>query len=410
MGPRPDSRYNSSSHLDLGLHQLIQFVDDLKSPFHNAAIEQPPLPTEDDGPKLSFSRAYSLALAPQIIYTRSALLPVLLSTKVYRQLEFLAVGSWWLYTPESPPDTNPEVSDSARVEDATLASKGRLTRIPSGREDVFADQSLDIRSKRALMKFLRFVADYENQPEIWEAHRQAPFPEFLSIQFKLPAASHSTLLALTLSPSAPLETTTEFALPRIARHLRSMGLFGPGFGAVIPKWGGLAEIAQVSCRAGAVGGGTYVLGKRVTKIEVKSECANVASDTDTIPSQVFDTTLASEDGVDVVSAACIVGSDEDLPSASTSSQDARQSARRSISIISSRLESLFPPLAEGAPAPAGAVVVFPAGSLSDGGAQSATDSPVHILAHTSDTGECPDGQSKSVYYVHLCKSIYFRLP
>ncbi|KAJ9635467.1 Rab proteins geranylgeranyltransferase component A [Coniosporium tulheliwenetii] len=366
--------------------------DEPKSSFRNAAIVQPSFPTGSNGPKLSFSRAYSLALAPQIIYTRSALLPVLLSSKVYRQLEFLAVGSWWLYTPDSS-DAASEASGSTRDEDSKPASKGRLTRIPSGREDVFADQSLDIRSKRALMKFLRFVADYENQPELWEAARQAPFPEFLSTQFKLPAASHDMLLALTLSPAAPLQTTTEYALPRIARHLRSIGLFGPGFGAVIPKWGGLAEIAQVSCRAGAVGGGTYVLGKRVMEIEVKSESADDAGTIDTSPPQAFNTTLVGEDGTDVVSTACIVGSDEDLSSSSAPSQDAQQSARRSISIVSSHLEPLFPPLAEGAPAPAGAVVVFPAGSLSDSGVESATDPPVHVLAHTSDTGECPDGQS-----------------
>ena len=38
-------------------------------------------------------------------------------------------------------------------------------------------------------------------------------------------------------------------------------MFDPGFGSVISKWSGLVEIAQVACRAGAVGGGVYVLNK-----------------------------------------------------------------------------------------------------------------------------------------------------
>ena len=70
-------------------------------------------------------------------------------------------------------------------------------------------------------------------------------------------------MALALSSAHPSQTATEYALPRIARHLRSIGVFGPGFGAVIPKWGGLSEVSQVSCRACAVGGGVYVLGKGV---------------------------------------------------------------------------------------------------------------------------------------------------
>jgi len=53
---------------------------------------------------------------------------------------------------------------------------------------------------------------------------------------------------------------------------------------------------------------------------------------------------------------------------------------------------LFPPIADEAPPPASAVVVFPSGSLPSN-TVAAEIPPVHIYVHSSDTGECPAGQS-----------------
>jgi len=300
--------------------------------------------------KLGFSRAYSLALSPQIIYARSTLLQHLVSSRVYRQLEFLAVGSWWVYASEG--------------------TTKQLLKVPNGREDVFQDHQLDFKAKRALMKFLRFISEYEEQTEVWDDFRQQPFPTFLSEQFKIPATLQGPLLALTLSPSGSSQTTTEYALPRIATHLRSIGVFGAGFGAVIPKWGGLAEISQVSCRACAVGGGVYVLGKGLTP----------NTGTETTPEG--DVKLHLKDG-EAVTAKWVVGG-----SSSTAEEDAYC---KSTTIVASTLAPLFPPIAEEAPAPASAVVVFPSGSLSLDDADGELP-PVHIYVHSSDTGECPSGQ------------------
>jgi RAB protein geranylgeranyltransferase component A len=317
---------------------------------------------------LSSSRAYSLALSPQLIYARSTLLQYLVSSRVYRQLEFLAVGSWWVFATDTADETS--VSDSS-------TPSGKLLKVPNGREDVFQDHDLDFKAKRALMKFLRFIGEYEEQTEVWEEFRQQPFPTFLSQQFKVPAALQGPLLALTLSPSPSHQTTTEYALPRIARHLRSIGVFGAGFGAVIPKWGGLAEISQVACRACAVGGGVYVLGKGLS-----SPSEEPAETTES------GTKLRLKDG-EVITAKWIVGG-----STSTAPED---SYCRSMAIVSSPLTLLFPPIAEEAPAPASAVVVFPSGSLSLS-SQAEDLPPVQIFVHSSDTGECPTGQSKFTTY------------
>ncbi|GME53044.1 uncharacterized protein LTHEOB_1611 [Neofusicoccum parvum] len=279
---------------------------------------------------------------------------VLVSSKVYRQLEFLAVGSWWVYTA----DTEAQAEPSDETGEGSGAA-GRLMKVPSGREDVFADESIDFKAKRLLMKFLRFVADYENQEElVWHDYRAIAFSDFLSDHFKIPKNLQEPLLALTLSLETPQNTTTEYALPRIANHLRSIGVFGPGFACVIPKWGGLAEISQVACRAQAVGGGIYVLGQGVTKVDTDS---NAPTETDEEASQPRISALLTEG--DTISTRWIVGSNDDLPSHVESPSAGAVSFSRSISIVSSALQALFPPLAEGAPAPAGAVVFFPTGSL-----------------------------------------------
>jgi RAB protein geranylgeranyltransferase component A len=343
---------------------LIFATGSATAAFSDVTIVKPNA-TDADGsrPALSHSRAYSLSLSPQVIYARSTLLQYLVSSRVYRQLEFLAVGSWWVY--------------ASNTGDETLASEsstqsGKLLKVPNGREDVFQDHEIDFKAKRALMKFLRFISEYEEQSEVWDEHRQQPFSAFLSQQFKIPTVLQGPFVALTLSPAPSTQTTTEYALPRIARHLRSIGVFGAGFGAVIPKWGGLAEISQVSCRACAVGGGVYVLGK------------GLQSEDETTEKTESGTKLRLKDG-EVVTAKWIVGG--------TTSPAPEDSCCRSMSIISSPLAPLFPPIAEDAPAPASAVVVFPSGSITLD-MQAEDPPPVQIFVHSSDTGECPAGQSK----------------
>jgi len=40
---------------------------------------------------------------------------------------------------------------------------------------------------------------------------------------------------------------------------------------MVPKWGSSAKISQVACRAGAVGGGVYVLGVGARRLETITE-------------------------------------------------------------------------------------------------------------------------------------------
>ena len=290
---------------------------------------------------------------------------------MYRQLEFLAVGSWWVYS----------VTSSSTDGEEPL-QHGQLLKVPNGREDVFQDQILDFKAKRALMKFLRFISEYEEQLEVWEQYRQQPFTAFLSQQFKVPETLYAPLLTLTLSTASPNQTTTEFALPRIARHLQSIGVYGAGFGSVIPKWGGLSETTQVACRASAVGGGVYVLPKSLSN-NVDDHVVEAAVEPLTDTNHGIK--LRLKDGESIATHWMVKEG---------SYESAQPSAFcKSITIVSSSLAPLFPPIAEDAPRPACAVVVFPSGSLVEVDEENELP-PVHVFVHSNETGECPAGQSK----------------
>lgn len=357
-------------------------------PFRNAVLQKPE--QKPDGLKLGFSRAYSLALSPHLLYTRSNLLPALVSSKVYRQLEFLAVGSWYYYQDET--DTagtqgESDVSDHLRC----------FRRIPGGREDVFSDKSIDLRTARFLMRFLKIAADADNHAGILDEWGDRPFPEYLASVQKMPPFMQEPLLALTLSPFPPKDTSTAFALSEIHRHLTSIGMFGPGFGSVIPKWGGLAEVAQVACRAGAVGGGVYVLGKGIRRIESPSSSGAEAdaSHPESLPTNAGLLSVQLDDD-STIPARYVVGTFENLgPDTSNDPPRSTNSSwvERSITIISSPLSPLFPqPDLDSAPPPACTMIIFPAGSLDSEATQ--LHAPIHLAIHSSDTGECPAGQCK----------------
>jgi RAB protein geranylgeranyltransferase component A len=280
-------------------------------------------------------------------------LKALVSSKVYRQIEFQALGAWWIY------------------------SDHKLIRVPTSREDVaFADSSIDLRSRRAVMKILRFIVSYEEQLETWQPFAKSSFKSFLMEHFKLKPEQTMIVdlfLGLTLSTQAPAETLTEDALSRVARHIKCIGQLGAGFNAVLPKWGGLAEITQVACRAQAVGGGVYVLGTGVSDV--------AESDDADYPLQVR---LSNGD---VVKAKHFVSSDQDVSTNRPDAATADEVVHKSVSVISNPLKSLLPPVNESV-ASAGTVIVFPEKSFSP------DSRSAYLIIHGSTTGECPQDQSR----------------
>ncbi|KAK4945142.1 Rab proteins geranylgeranyltransferase component A [Elasticomyces elasticus] len=345
--------YYGGNDAGLSLQDAEDWVEDLKSHpvtvFKDASISKP----SDDilGP----SRSYTLSLNPQIIYAQSKFLPTLVSSKIHAQLEFLAVGSWWVHR------------------------HGALHKIPSTREDVFNDESLSMKDKRGLMKFLRYVlqdGDETTTPLENEAHMS--LQTALETTFKVPASLQSPLLALALSPVPATSIPFDKALARIRRHMRSMGYFGPGFGAVIAKYGGNSEISQVACRAGAVGGGVYLLGQELRTFDTDPAGTNDA-DTDPFLQGIL------ADGTKIKSR-FLAGTFDDIPNMdpALTRENPSNAVWRSINIVADPLQSLFPQTSDNGPIPAAAIVLVDTGE--------ADKSPIYLQIHSEDTGECPNRQ------------------
>ena len=195
-------------------------------------------------------------------------------------------------------------------------------------------------------------------------------------KFNIPPSLQAPILALALSPDVAAETDFQIAMQHIQRHLRSIGYFGPGFGAVIAKYGGNAEIAQVACRAQAVGGGVYLLGHGIESIQ---------RDQNTTDEKLINLTLS--DGT-LVRCRRLVGMSDDLPSMTSDARSmtgTETEILHSISIVSDPLKTLFPATSENGPVPAAAIV------LVDEAADTAAP-PIYLQVHSEDTGECPTGQ------------------
>ncbi|KAL6854248.1 GDP dissociation inhibitor domain-containing protein [Trichoderma novae-zelandiae] len=353
------NEYYGEAEAVLSLQEVDEWAARRQSGDGDGVFAAAKVTRSDDGESLS-PRGYSLALAPQLIHTRSELLAKLVSSKAFRQLEFLAVGSFYIFQP-SPTDS----------------SAPSLSRIPSTREDVFANTTISVKAKRGLMKFLKFVLDYTSEPQtdVWKPHADDSLASFLAAEFKLEPDLQAYVTTLTLSLDGNI--TTEAGLAAIHRHITSMGVFGPGFAAVYPKWGGLSEIAQVGCRAGAVGGAVYMLGVGIKDVQKASSTAEMP--------EALDLVLSND--MPVRSRTLVKGL----------GRPARESRRlsRLTAIVNSSLPTLFEAVSEG-PAPAVAVVAIPAGTrLGEDGASTAC--PIYALAHSSDTGECPRGQCKFLY-------------
>lgn len=353
-----------------------------REPYEDVSIYSPPAPP-NLSTKLSKPRAYTLSLSPQLIYSRSKLLPTLVSSKVYRQLEFQAVGSWWIY--RSPGRSG---ADTSNPSDGASAG---LDCVPRSREDVFTDDNISLKSKRTLMKLLRHITQSSQDDDVPDEGEDLdlPFADYLTSKFHIPSELQYPLLSLSLSQSAPQQASASYVIPRIKRHLASIGVFGPGFGSVLAKYGGGSEISQVGCRALAVGGGVYVLNRGIREIQVPEG----RDKDDSKDNRVL---LKLADG-EQVRTAFLVGSQWDLPTEAKDDSTTYHKVARSITVVSSPLEILFPVTSDGGPIPAGAVVLIPGNALSE----KKDLPPVYLIVHSSETGECPAGQCKFPFLISL---------
>lgn len=343
------------------------------------------------------------------------MLSAIVSSRLHAQLEFQAVGPWWIFKDDGKDESQPREQGDRGSErealrfDSTTQINQKLHKIPSTREDVFADDLLTTRDKRSLMKFLRSVLfEQESEPALEVDHSDGEtLSSQLTAQFGLAPSLHPPLLALSLSYDAGSAVRSKPAVSRIRRHLRSIGTFGPGFGAVMAKYGGGAEIAQVACRASAVGGAVYALGHRLEKV--------IDLGRNSIESQPSAEAIASLEFAtgEKLKSCFVVGCAEDFPAGVANEASGRRSKdlvrmMHSICIVSSTLEHLLPPTSEDGPVPAAAMVIdmgdHQKGTPSQTSHASVSEIlPVYMLVHSSESGECPVGQSKFYRLAFACR-------
>ncbi|QLL34137.1 hypothetical protein HG536_0F04630 [Torulaspora globosa] len=284
------------------------------------------------------SRDFGLDLAPKILFAKSDLLSVLVNSRVHQYLEFQSLSSFHTYENDS------------------------FEKLTNTKQEIFTDQNLPLMTKRNLMKFIKFVLNWEEQPEIWEPYSNRPIGDMLVEKFKLDKPQVFELM-FSIGLCYNMHTKTPEVLQRIRRYLSSFDVYGP-FSVLYSKYGGPGELSQGFCRSAAVGGAMYKLNESLASYDPSSKIAYF------------------NDGSKVSVTEKVVISPTQAPKYNQNAPEQKYEIHRLTCIVEKSCEEWF---TEGESA---AVVVFPPGSLKSGN-QEVVQS--FILGSGSET--CPKGTS-----------------
>ncbi|KZV63241.1 FAD/NAD(P)-binding domain-containing protein [Peniophora sp. CONT] len=322
-----------------------------------------------------FARHYSLSLAPALLPSTGPFLSALISSGVSRY------GAYRL------------------LERVAVFDGGALRAVPASKEDVFKAAELSLLDKRRLMRFLTFAAgEFEGKQEL-VGKETMPFVDFLNSAYSIgDKLAHAIAYALAFCASAD-EPTLPY-LTRLRSYLRSSGRYGPS-PFLVGHYGGLGEIAQGFCRAAAVAGAVYILGRSsidVRRIEDGKYAFKLNEIPDTLTADIL------------LSAPDLLPANLSAPTLSNSSTpvDETEAVARAVLILDGPLS--FPPTSGSAStttdtedadhAEAGgedeveektvdtAVIVFPPGALPGG----SPDAAVHAFITGQGTMSAPAGK------------------
>ncbi|CAE6477008.1 unnamed protein product [Rhizoctonia solani] len=186
------------------------------------------------------SRQYSLSLTPHLIPATGPFIAALVNSGVSRYGSFVLPKRVVVRTQEG------------------------FKNVPANKQDVFRDKAIGLVQKRRLIKFLMFASgEFEGSSEL-DGKETIPLLEFVQEVFGIDKELAEALsYAVAFCVNAKDQTLP--ALLRTRTYLRSVGRYGPS-PFLIGHYGGAGELAQGFCRTCAVGGGTYVLGRKVMSI------------------------------------------------------------------------------------------------------------------------------------------------
>ncbi|CAH1777558.1 unnamed protein product [Owenia fusiformis] len=190
-------------------------------------------------------RKFNLDLAPKILFSRGAMVELLISSDIAKYCEFKTV---------------------TRV---LTHMDGNIKMTPCSRADVFANKEISMIEKRMMMKFLTFCMEYEKHPSEYEGHEGKTFAEFLSIKKLSPNLQHYILNAISM---ATKQTPLKEGLSKTQKFLQSLGRYG-NTAFLWPLYGS-GEIPQCFCRMCAVFGGIYCLRMAAQSVILDSNCSH----------------------------------------------------------------------------------------------------------------------------------------
>lgn len=284
------------------------------------------------------SRDFGVDLAPKILFAKSDLLSILVKSRVHQYLEFQSLSNFHTFESDN------------------------FEKLTNSKQEIFTDQKLPLMTKRNLMKFIKFVLNWEDKPEVWKPYSERPIYELLVDKFQLQRPQIFELM-FSIGLCYNMETKTPDALQRIRRYLSSFDVYGP-FSVLYSKYGGPGELSQGFCRSAAVGGATYKLNETLTSYDPNSKIALFG------------------DGSQVYVTEKLVVSPSQAPKESQNTPIQKHEVHRLTCIVEKSCEQWF---SEGESA---AVVVFPPGSLKSGNAE-----VVQVFILGSGSEICPRGTS-----------------
>lgn len=197
---------------------------------------------------ISQGRQYALSLHPSVIPSTGPLISSLIGSGVSRY------GGFRL------------------LENVAVHHQDKISLVPGSKEAIFKSKSIPLIDKRRLMRFLSFVAGTDDLPaakELQGDQQHLPLPEFLDKAFNLKDKGLVNTITYALTYSARPSDPVLPALERLRQYLRSAGRYGTS-PFLIAHYGSSGEIAQGFCRAAAVAGGVYILGREIISIEEQS--------------------------------------------------------------------------------------------------------------------------------------------
>ncbi|KAH0839523.1 FAD/NAD(P)-binding domain-containing protein [Lanmaoa asiatica] len=240
IDPNP---YYGADEATLTLDELIQWAETqstnpTEEPVHYRVDYMSPS-------RPSHPKQYSISLSPSVIPSVGPFISSLISSGVARY------GSYKLLGP------------------VAIYRNGKFQSVPQNKETIFQDRSISLVEKRRLMRFLVFASgEFEKSPEL-QGREDTPFDHFLRESFSL-SEETSQVIMFSLACCNFSGESVLTALHRVRSCMRSAGRYGSS-PFLVGYYGGSGEITQGFCRATAVNGGVYILGRKISNLVVNGE-------------------------------------------------------------------------------------------------------------------------------------------